>query len=42
VVRLGHYKGEQHAAESLGRALAQLMAAVPQARAPWKPPVPAP
>jgi CubicO group peptidase (beta-lactamase class C family) len=34
VVRLGHYKGEKHADASLGRALALLVEAVPQSRAP--------
>jgi CubicO group peptidase (beta-lactamase class C family) len=34
VVRLGHYKGEQHADASLARALALLVEAVPQSRAP--------
>jgi hypothetical protein len=38
VVRLGHYKGEEHAAKALGRSLELLLDAVPQARAPWKAP----
>jgi CubicO group peptidase (beta-lactamase class C family) len=38
VVRLGHYKGEEHALRALARALEKLVEAVPQARAPWKPP----
>jgi CubicO group peptidase (beta-lactamase class C family) len=38
VVRLGHYKGEEHAAKALGRSLELLVDAVPQARAPWKAP----
>jgi CubicO group peptidase (beta-lactamase class C family) len=38
VVRLGHYKGEERAAKSLARALEQLIAAVPQARAVWNAP----
>lgn len=36
VVRLGHYKGEEHAAKALARALERLLEAVPQARATWK------
>ncbi len=38
VVRLGHYKGEEHAAKSLARALEQLVAAVPEVRKEWKVP----
>ncbi len=38
VVRLGHYKGEEHAAKALSRALEQLLEAVPQARATWNVP----
>lgn len=41
VARLGHYKGEEAADKSLGRALAILMEAVPRVREPWRPP-PAP
>lgn len=37
VVRLGHDKGEALGTGALARALARLMAAVPQARAPWQP-----
>ena len=38
VVRLGHYKGGEAGQQALGRALAVLMKAVPQLRAPWQPP----
>ena len=38
VVRLGHYKGEEHAAKALARALELLVRAVPQARAAWNVP----
>jgi hypothetical protein len=41
-VRLGHYKGEEHAAKALGRCLELLVDAVPQARAPWKVPAATP
>src|SRR5262249_60950688 len=37
VVRLGPEKGEALGTAALARALARLMAAVPQARAPWQP-----
>jgi len=40
VVRLGHYKGEDHADKSLARALELLLRAVPQARAEWSVPTP--
>lgn len=40
VVRLGHYKGEDHADQSLARALELLLRAVPQARAEWSVPRP--
>lgn len=40
VVRLGHYKGEPLGTPALRRALALLLQAVPQARAPWQPPRP--
>lgn len=36
VVRMGHCKGEEVAAESANRALKLLLEAVPQAREPWK------
>ncbi len=37
VVRLGHYKGEALGTQALTNALALLLRAVPQARAPWQP-----
>jgi CubicO group peptidase (beta-lactamase class C family) len=37
VVRLGHYKGQQHGERALQRALSLLMEAVPQSRPPWQP-----
>ena len=42
VVRLGHYKGEEHAAKSLARALELLLEAVPQTRAAWDVPTQVP
>lgn len=38
VVRLGHYKGQPQGEQALRRALSLLMEAVPQVRAPWRPP----
>ncbi|HWQ37805.1 MAG TPA: serine hydrolase [Burkholderiales bacterium] len=38
VVRLGHYRGAAQGEQALARALALLMQAVPQVRAPWRPP----
>jgi|GEM_PF-13508 len=38
VVRLGHYRGEEHASKALARALEQLLGAVPQARSAWNVP----
>lgn len=38
VARLGHYKGTGIAERSLANALALLVQAVPQVRAPWRPP----
>jgi CubicO group peptidase (beta-lactamase class C family) len=37
VVRLGHYKGQEHGERALRRALSLLIEAVPQSRAPWRP-----